>query len=419
MKLEDRLSLLRGNEPKPTLDELRARMAAMLGRSPHAEPMPRPRERELADPERTLLPFVKSETRHGPLYRRAEHLGRSKRIGRVALDESLSARTELLALLALDPSLEGVDLSRALYLDTETTGLGSGAGVVAFLVGLGWFEDDGGFVLEQLLLRQPGEEHAMLELLRERFDRASVLVTFNGKTFDLPVLATRNVMNQRPGFAKRPHLDLLHVARRLHKKRLSACNLGSIESFVLGYERGPDIAGAEVAARYTHYLRTGDEEALRAVVDHNELDVLSMVALVGLYGEPLERLHDEDLPWLAETLRRAKALDYASEVADRAVTRTGGGVDARRVASRVARARGDRHRALVELEAIAKDIDDAGVRLELVKLYEHHVKEPLKALAILDQGTGESEEAEDRRRARLEKKLTKRLEKPRVRASRG
>jgi uncharacterized protein len=419
VKLEDRLSLLRGNERKPTLDELRARMAAMLGRSPHADPMPRPRERELGDPERTLLPFVKTQTPRGPLYRRAEHLGRSRRIGRVALDESLSARTELLALLALDPSLKGVDLSRALYLDTETTGLGSGAGVVAFLVGLGWFEDDGGLVLEQLLLRQPGEEHAMLELLEERFERASVIVTFNGKTFDLPVLATRNVMNQRAGFAKRPHLDLLHVARRLHKRRLSACNLGSLESFVLGYERGPDIAGAEVAARYAHFLRTGDEEALRAVVDHNELDVLSMVALVGLYGEPLERLHDEDLPWLAETLRRAKALDYASEVADRAVSRTGGGVDARRIASRVARARGDRHRALVELEAIAEELDDPGVRLELVKLYEHHVKDSLKALAMLDLGTGESEAAEEKRRARLQKKLTKIREKPKTRASRA
>jgi uncharacterized protein YprB with RNaseH-like and TPR domain len=391
----------------------------MLGRSPHADPMPRPRERELGDPEKSLLPFVKRETAHGPLYRRAEHLGRSRRVGRVGLDESLRARTEILALLALDPTLERVDLARALYLDTETTGLGTGAGVVAFLVGLGWFEDDGSFVMEQLLLRQPGEEEAMLELLAERFERASVVVTFNGKAFDLPLLSTRNVMNHKPAFVARPHLDLLHVARRLHKKRLSACNLGSLESFVLGYERGPDIAGAEVASRYVHYLRTGDEEALRAVVDHNELDVLSMVALVGLYGEPLERLHDEDLPWLAETLRRAKALDYASEVADRAVSRTGGGVDARRVASRVARARGDRHRALVELEAIAEDIDDPKVRLELVKLYEHHVKEPLKALAILDQGTGESVEAEEKRRARLETKLTKSREKPRVRASRA
>jgi uncharacterized protein YprB with RNaseH-like and TPR domain len=406
VKLEERLGMLRSPEARPTLDQLRQRMAAILGRPLDAPPLPRV-EREPADPGRTLLPFVFTETEHGPLYRRAEHVGRSRRVGRVGLDESLCARTEILALLALDPALESVDLARALFLDTETTGLGTGAGVLAFLVGLGWFEDDGGFVMEQLLLRQPGEERAMLELLHERFERASVIVTFNGKTFDLPVLATRNVMNHRSAFPARPHLDLLHVARRLHKKRLSACNLGSLESFVLGYERCPDIAGAEVAARYAHFLRTGDEEALRAVIDHNEMDVLSMVALVGLYGEPIERLHDDDLAWLAETFRRAKALDYASEVADRAVTRTGGAVDARRIASRVARARGDRHRALRELEAIAEDIDDPGVRLELVKLYEHHVKEPLKALAVLDQGTGESEEAEGRRRLRLHKKLTK------------
>ncbi len=373
-------------------------MAEILSR-----PAP-PRRR--ADPGLTTLPFARIESVHGPLYQRAEHLGKSHRIGRIPLADALDARAEILALLALDPRLEHVDYRRALFLDTETTGLGSGAGVLAFLVGLGWFDDDGAFVIEQLLLRRPGEEVALLEIVRERVERASALVTFNGKTFDMPVLATRNVMNQRPALPPRPHLDLLHVARRLHKKRISACNLASLESSVLGFVRGPDIEGAEVAARYGHFLRSGDEDSLRAVVDHNEYDVLSMAALVGLYGEPLGRLHDDDLPSLAETFRRAKALDHATVAADLALSRTSA-PDARRVASRIARARGDRDRALSELEALADEVDDPSVRLELCKLYEHHVKAPLCALEVLSLGTGETEEAESRRRTRLEKKLAR------------
>jgi hypothetical protein len=161
-----------------------------------------------------------------------------------------------------------------------------------------------------------------------------------------------------------------------------------------------------VAARYGYFLRTGDEEALRAVVDHNAYDVVSMAALVGLYGEPLSTLHDEDLIGLARTLRRARALEQAQEAADQAVSR-GAGIEARRVRGEIAKARGDRALALAEFEALSDAIDDASVRLELAKLYEHHVKAPLRALELCAQGTGESEELSERRRKRLEKKLAR------------
>jgi hypothetical protein len=312
----------------------------------------------------------------------------------------------MLALLALDPALAGIDPTRALFLDTETTGLGGGAGVVAFLIGLAWFDDDGRLVIEQLLLRRPGHERPMLELLTERFAAASALVTYNGKTFDLPLLATRYVMNRLPPPPARPHLDLLHVARRLHRARLGVCRLISLESEVLGFVREGDIEGGDVAARYGHFLRTGDESALSAVVEHNAWDVVSMAALVGLYGEPLTALHDEDLVGLARTLRRARALEAAQVAADRAVER-GAGPEARRVRGEIAKARGDRALALAELEAAADAIDDPRVRLELAKLYEHHVKAPLRALELCALGTGESDEAVERRRSRLEKKLAR------------
>ncbi len=341
----------------------------------------------LPDPEVTLLPFVRRETDHGPLCVRRERLGRSHHVGRMCVDDAARADPRLLALLALDPGLAAVDPRGALYLDTETTGLGGGAGVLAFLVGLAWFDADGALVLEQLLLQRPGEEDALLELLRERIEAASVLVTYNGKAFDLPLLRGRCVMNRRPALPARPHLDLLHVARRLHKRRLGACRLIGLEADVLGYVRVGDIEGGDVAARYAHYLRSGDEGALAAVVEHNALDVLSMAALVSLYGEPFDALHDEDLIGLAQVLRRAKALDQARVVAERAVERA---VDpeALRVRGEIAKARGDRAAALLDFEAFARDVDDEAVRLELAKLYEHHVKSPEKPWGKLGQGTG-------------------------------
>lgn len=382
-----------------TLDALRARMATILGR-PVAPPRPP------ADPSQTGLPFVRVDTERGPLYRRLERLAPSHHVGRMPVDAAAAARSEMLALLALDPSLSAVDPSRAVFLDTETTGLGGGAGVVAFLVGMAWFDDAGRLMVEQLLLRRPGEERPLLERVHERVAQASVLVTYNGKAFDLPLLGARYVMNRLQALPQRPHLDLLHVARRLHRARLGACRLVSLESDVLGFVRGDDIDGGDVPARYGHFLRTGDEEALRAVVEHNAWDVVSMAALVGLYGEPLSTLHDEDLIGLARTLRRARAFEQAQAAADRAVLR-GAGPEARRIRGQIAKARGDRALALSEFEALAAEIDDASVRLELAKLYEHHVREPLRALELLAAGTGESEVALARRRQRLERKIAR------------
>jgi hypothetical protein len=183
--------------------------------------------------------------------------------------------------------------------------------------------------------------------------------------------------------------------------------LVSLEAEVLGYVRVGDIAGGDVAARYAHYLRSGDDRALGDVVEHNALDVLSMAALVGLYGEPLSALHDEELIDLARVLHRARDLDAAERAADAAVARA---VDpeALRVRGEIAKARGDRARALADFEALSREVDDPSVRLELAKLYEHYLKRPELALAELDRGTGESEADGARRRARLVRKAERR-----------
>jgi uncharacterized protein YprB with RNaseH-like and TPR domain len=373
---------------------LRRKMADILSKLPE--------ERPRIEPAIVELPFCVLETPSGPLHSRVERLAPSHHVGRIPVSAAVAARAEALALLSLDPRLATAEPSGALFLDTETTGLGGGAGTVAFVVGLASFDGDV-LVVEQLLLRTPGEEQPLLERVAERMAAASMLVTYNGKSFDLPLLRGRYVMNRLPEPPDRPHLDLLHVGRRIHKSRIGACSLKALESEVLGFVRDTDIDGGDVAPRYGHFLRTGDESVLRAVVDHNAWDVVSMAALLGLYGEPLETLHCEDLLGLARTYRRAKALEEAVRVADVAVVR-GAGPEALRVRGEIAKARGDRARALADFEELSNVVDDPAVRLELAKLYEHFVKAPGRALELVNRGTAEPDAAAERRRARLERK---------------
>lgn len=381
-------------EPADTLEMLQRRMAAILGKPQPSVSRPPP---ELGD-----LPFDEEASLAGPRFVRRLRSLPSHHVGRMPVESARDVRGEVLALLALDPRLADCDWSRALFIDTETTGLG-GAGTVAFLVGTYRFDGEQG-LLEQLLLRRPGEERALLGRVAQLIDEASVLVSFNGKSFDMPLLGSRCVMNRLPPLAARPHLDLLHVARRIHRARLGACRLTHLESSVLGFGRGEDIDGAEVPARYSHYLRSGDGSGLRAVVDHNEWDVVSMAALVGLYGEPLGMLHEQDLVGVASTYRRAGALEEAQKAAEAAVAQ-GAGPEALRARGAIAQARGDRASALRDFERLEHEIDDPAVRLILAKLYEHHVKEPLRALEVAERGTGEKQEATELRLSRLKRKI--------------
>ena len=184
-----------------------------------------------------------------------------------------------LAVLANDPALRGLDYRRALFLDTETTGLAGGTGTVAFLIGLGWFEGDG-FVTQQLFARDYAEERATLLHLRERLAGREFLVSFNGKAFDANLLATRFIMNRLPDpLSGLPHLDLLHPARRLLSHRLADRRLSALETSILGFEREGDIPGSEIPQRYFDWLRRRDGRLMADVFEHNRLDILSLAAL--------------------------------------------------------------------------------------------------------------------------------------------
>lgn len=381
------------------LDDLRARIQATLARTARRAPAP-PRAVDTPD-----LPFATEATPLGPLHVRAQRLSAAHRTGRAPLVAARHANADLLALLALDPSLATLDPRGALFLDTETTGLAGGAGTVAFLVGLAFWDTEG-LVLEQLLVRALGEEAPMLARVRERIERASFLVTFNGKSFDLPLLRTRFVLARMDPPPSPPHLDLLHVARRVHGKRVKqGCRLVTLERDVLGFERHDDVPSGEVAACYLHFLRTGDARSLLGVVEHNAWDVLAMAALVGIYGEPFDgAMAAEDLVGVARTLRRAGALDRARDAVDHAMAMAPASEEALRARADIAKARGDRELALADFEALAGAVDDPAVRLELAKLYEHWKREPGRALDWVARGTGEAPDHAARRAARLTRK---------------
>lgn len=177
------------------------------------------------------------------------------------------------------------------FLDTETTGLSHGAGTVAFLVGIGFFTADS-FVVRQYLMRDYDEEAFLLERVAGHIAQSELLCTFNGATFDLPLLETRFTMQRmRDRLCPRPHLDLLPASRRVWKLRLKKCSLTSLEEAVLGLRRQDDLPGALVPERYFAFLKSRDETLLEDVLRHNAQDIISLAHIL----DRLMRLHDAPL----------------------------------------------------------------------------------------------------------------------------
>ena len=166
-----------------------------------------------------------------------------------------------------------------LFLDTETTGLSGGSGTYPFLVGLAWW-DGGGLEIEQLFMREYSEERSLLFALRERIAERPVLVTFNGKSFDWPLLETRYRMSRRLSLpTPRAHLDFLHPARNLWRLRLGSVRLSELERHVLGWDRGADLLSGLIPQIYFDYLRGGPPERLVPVLNHNQMDLRGLAAL--------------------------------------------------------------------------------------------------------------------------------------------
>jgi uncharacterized protein len=203
-----------------------------------------------------------------------------------------------------------------LCLDTETTGLGSAAGTVAFLIGLAWWEGDRMRLL-QLLLPDHSEEGALLDALRAETPAGAWLVTYNGRSFDWPLLETRFRMDRNRPPALDGHLDLLLLVRRLFRHRLPDARLQTVERHLLRRHRAPDIPSSEIPAIYHSFLRGGPTGPLRVVARHNAEDVITLGRILAHldrgYGEGEVRrwAPKGDLVRLARLFRHEDRVDEA------------------------------------------------------------------------------------------------------------
>lgn len=273
MNLEEKLRQLRSICKKPSAERSINGQVSALARTAEP-PKPLPAERMPHGVEE----YVKgSERAHafGSYFLASQSLPFGRPYGKMRISDLAAA--DLSALEIFSPGLP--DPSRMLYLDTETTGLAGGSGTCAFMIGIGRIRG-ADFVVDQFFLRDYAEERAVLAALAEVLEGCDGLVTFNGKTFDVPLLETRYTLARlkRP-FERLVHLDLLHPARRLWKLRLESCRLTHLEKEVLGIVREGDVPGSEIPGIYFDYLRTGDARGLQPVFFHNALDIVTLAAL--------------------------------------------------------------------------------------------------------------------------------------------
>lgn len=220
--------------------------------------------------------------------------------GDLTLGDGLNVEGRHISLSANDTDLTEFDPRTAVFVDTETTGLMGGTGTVAFLVGVGYFVDDV-FRLDQCFMRDYDDEEGMLNYLDALFQKAETLVSFNGKSFDLPLLRTRFITNRIPFRLEGcNHFDLVHASRRFWKKRLKDCSLGNIEKEIMGIQRVGDVPGYEIPAIWLDYLHSRDARRLKGVFYHHQMDILSLATLTGHLSQCIDQpdgtgfVHHED-----------------------------------------------------------------------------------------------------------------------------
>jgi len=277
-----------------------------------------------------------------------------------------------------------------LVLDLETTGLGR-TGTLAFMIGLGYYENNQ-FIVEQLFLPDPEAEVSSFDRLLELVKSRSLLITFNGKTFDVPVLESRLLYHQIwLNLRAMEHLDLLHIARRLWRNKLPSCALETIEFYVLGHIRDKelDIEGGDIPQTYYQFLLNGDPELIRRVFIHNHHDILHTAALFTLIADSISYppAHGFDIRIDYHALARLYQSQGEQETARRIlVDLMAAGV----VSAEVMRDLGLIYKKAKELDSalecfqIASDLNCPDSMLELCMLLEKNSKDYAKALACAE-----------------------------------
>ena len=226
--------------------------------------------------------------------------------------------------------IEAFEPARWAFLDTETTGLAGGSGTYAFLIGVGQITPEG-FSVRQYFMREYAEERSVLHALEEQLSEFDVLITYNGRSYDQPLLETRYRMNRRvPPFSRLGHLDLLHGARRLWKLQLESCRLVHLEQEILGVYREGDLPGELIPYVYFDYLRSREALRLVPVFHHNAMDILTLACLTAIVpaafrstdAESLSRVgvrRGAELAGIGRWLQAAEEPEKALELFKRAV----------------------------------------------------------------------------------------------------
>jgi len=443
--LHDRLQRLRRpaeTEPAPPPAELGLSALAAQGRDtwsldqlessilgqPSAEPSLKARLERLVEVatrrERRIAPAalaleelvqgMRIENERGESFLTESDVHLEVRHGDVPLSRFRTLDPSTVGILTAEPSLARFDLSQAVFLDTETTGLAGGAGTAAFLVGAGFVEGDR-FRVRQYFMRDYHEEPALLHALAEDLGRFRQLVTFNGKMFDVPLLDARYRLNRvRFPLGEVLHFDLLHPARRLWRARLESCRLQALEAELLGLLRVGDVPGEQIPQIYFDYVRRRDARALARVFEHNRQDIVSLAALAVLACQWVEEGRAEDprdVYSLARVLERARLYERSDAEYRRALALDPGplrGAALMRLAARARRA-GEPAIAAALWEEAAESGELLALR-ELAVHHEHRRREPGAALEVVDRALRWLEDAvsDDPRGQRLATDFAKR-----------
>ncbi len=313
-----------------------------------------------------------------------------------------------------DEAAMDLDPRRVLFLDTETTGL-FGANVQAFLVGLGYYTNSG-FCVRQLLMRDLASEEALLQKLDEIFQNFDVIVTFNGKSYDIPLIQTRMLYCRMHGAVPDTHIDLIHPARRIYKLRIESCRLSNIEDKIFHAGRSDDIDGAEIPGRYFRYIRTGDESLLSDILEHNRQDIVSMPLLACAMCRVLDDPSMSEFGADRFSIGRYYQRQNNPEMAEKYFSSVTDGLWSlpSMWQKSLLLKKSDMATAVACWEEILSHTPDyCPALMELCKYHEHTTRDVKLALELCcraqETGMGKMKFADDlaKRRARLEKKLSK------------
>jgi uncharacterized protein len=428
VSLRDRIGRVTGDMPESASDrtrqdriaELRRKLDRALKPREQVAPAGIPVTRRQATAIEHVVIGEEAQTLHGSFFISRSTIGSDDVHGHARICDLARVSVETAAFLAGLQLSGETSIGEGLFLDTETTGLMGGTGTFPFLIGLGWFESDS-FVTCQLFARDFSEESAMLRYLSELASARKFLVTFNGRAYDLNLLATRFILNRcRDTLTPLPHIDLLHPSRRILAHRLENARLSTIEAHVLGVERDGDVPGFEIPQRYFDWLKNRDGRVLRDVFKHNRLDIVSMASLLKYLTDLIEHSHETsrnhhgDLLKVAGMVHERGDRERAGKMLEALALSHHAGVaaKARQTLSLMYKREHRWEEAVALWQALAESDACAFFAVEeLAKFYEHHTREFGKAFRLVQKLLDETSCLSEAERGSAEHRLCRLLNK--------